>query len=216
MENYIQELNADLAETERLMRSFLPTTSGFEELLSLYLLYRKHNHTDAIIEYAEAVIKSGEGMDKLLADAKELERRVTGCQRLYVENRETFDSIDNDALFKAHIRPYREAEQAEMEIATRLWREYSDLSNRLDYLAIDSDEYKDMDEKCDAVKAEYDLHHAKVNGLHEALDNETRRCSAALTFTLEDLSLVFHYMQGISRSIIDTVTGQKGGQAWKS
>ena len=119
MENYIQELNADLAETERLMRSFLPTPSGFEELLSLYLLYRKHNHTDAIIEYAESVIKSGEGMDRLLADAKELERRVTGCQRLYVENREAFDSIDNDTLFKAHIRPYREAEQAEIEIATR-------------------------------------------------------------------------------------------------
>lgn len=75
---------------------------------------------------------------------------------------------------------------------------------------MDSDEFKTKDEQRDAVKAEYDIHHAKVNELHSAYDNEVKRCSGALIFSLEDLSIVFYYMKGIAQSIIDTITKAKG------
>ncbi len=70
MDNYIQTLNADLARMKELMRSLLPTPSCFEDLLSLYILYKEYNHTDTIIDYAKSVIDSGEDIDQLLADAK--------------------------------------------------------------------------------------------------------------------------------------------------
>ena len=210
MDNYIQTLNADLARMEELMKSLLVTPSDFETFLSLYLLYKEHQHTNTLIDYAEAVLKSGEGIEQLLAEATELNQLVTKCNRLYTDNQEAFDSIDNDALFEAHIKPFRDAEKAEADIAAPLWKEYQRLSNRLDYLAGDSDEFKEIEVKCDAVKAEYDLHHAKVEELHTAWRNEVKRCSAALTFKIEDLSLVFIYMQRISKSIIDTVTKAKG------
>ena len=210
MDNYIQTLNAGLARIEELMKSLLVTPSDFENFLSLYLLYKEHQHTNALIDYAEGVLKSGEGIDRLLADATELNQLVTRCNQLYTDNQEAFDSIDNDALFEAHIKPFRDDEKAEADIAAPLWKEYQRLSNRLDYLDNGSDEFKELVLKCDAVKAKYDIHHAKVNELHRLYNDEVKRCSAALSFTLEDLSVLFFYIQRISRTIIDTITKTQG------
>ena len=210
MDNYIQTLNAGLARIEELMKSLLVTPSDFENFLSLYLLYIEYQHTNALIDYAEGVLKSGEGIDRLLADATELNQLVTRCNQLYTGNLEAFDNIDNDALFEAHIKPFRDAEKAEADIAAPLWKEYQRLSNRLDYLDNGSDEFKELVLKCDAVKAKYDIHHAKVNELHRLYNDEVKRCSAALSFTLEDLSVLFFYIQRISRTIIDTITKTQG------
>lgn len=210
MDNYIQTLNADLTRMKELMRSLLPTPSSFEDLLSLYILYKEYNHTDFIIDYAKAVIDSGEGIDQLLADAMELNQQVTDCCQLYKSNQQAFDAIDSLSLFKAYIKPFQDAEQAEIDIATPLWQEYQRLSNRLDYLDNDSDEFKQMDAQCDAVKAEYDIHHARVNELHRICDEEIRRCSGVMSFTLEDLSILFFYMQRISQTIIDTINKPQG------
>ena len=210
MDNYIQTLNAGLARIEELMKSLLVTPSDFENFLSLYLLYKEHQHTNALIDYAEGVLKSGEGIDRLLADATELNQLVTRCNQLYTGNQKAFDNIDNDALFEAHIKPFRDAEKAEADIAAPLWKEYQRLSNRLDYLDNGSDEFKELVLKCDAVKAKYDIHHAKVNELHRLYNDEVKRCSAALSFTLEDLSVLFFYIQRISRTIIDTITKTQG------
>ena len=210
MDNYIQTLNAGLARIEELMKSLLVTPSDFENFLSLYLLYIEYQHTNALIDYAEGVLKSGEGIDRLLADATELNQLVTRCNQLYTGNQKAFDNIDNDALFEAHIKPFRDAEKAEADIAAPLWKEYQRLSNRLDYLDNGSDEFKELVLKCDAVKAKYDIHHAKVNELHRIYNDEVKRCSAALSFTLEDLSVLFFYIQRISRTIIDTITKTQG------
>ena len=210
MDNYIQTLNAGLARIEELMKSLLVTPSDFENFLSLYLLYIEYQHTNALIDYAEGVLKSGEGIDRLLADATELNQLVTRCNQLYTGNQKAFDNIDNDALFEAHIKPFRDAEKAEADIAAPLWKEYQRLSNRLDYLDNGSDEFKELVLKCDAVKAKYDIHHAKVNELHRLYNEEIKRCSAALPFTLEDLSVLFFYIQRISRTIIDTITKTQG------
>ena len=210
MDNYIQTLNAGLARIEELMKSLLVTPSDFENFLSLYLLYIEYQHTNALIDYAEGVLKSGEGIDRLLADATELNQLVTRCNQLYTGNQKAFDNIDNDALFEAHIKPFRDAEKAEADIAAPLWKEYQRLSNRLDYLDNGSDEFKELVLKCDAVKAKYDIHHAKVNELHRLYNDEVKRCSAALSFTLEDLSVLFFYIQRISRTIVDTITKTQG------
>ena len=216
MDNYIQTLNADLARMKELMKSLLVTPSDFETFLSLYLLYKEYQHTNNMIDYAEGVLRSGEGIDQLLAEATELNQLVTRCNQLYTDNQEAFDNIDNDALFEAHIKPFRDAKKAEADIATPLWKEYQRLSNRLDYLDNDSDDFKELAPECDAVKAKYDIHHAKVNELHRKYNDEVKRCSAALSFTFEDLSVLFFYMQRISQSIIDTITNPQGEQVWQN
>ena len=99
MDNYIQTLNAGLARMEELMKSLLVTPTDFETLLSLYLLYKEHQHTNALIDYAEGVLKSGEGIDQLLADATELNQLVTRCNQLYTDNHPICASIIIDTSF---------------------------------------------------------------------------------------------------------------------
>lgn len=210
MNSYIQTLHADLVKCEELMRSLLLTTSDYEQLLALYLLYKKHQHTNALIDYANEVLKSGQDLDQLLTNAQALNELVMKCYQLYRGNQQAFDSIDNDFLFAAHIKPFQDAEKAEAEIATSLWKKYQSLSNRLDYIDRETDEFRETDAKCDAIKADYDKHHAKVDGLHKVWHQEVKRCTVALTFKLEDLSLVFFYLQRITRSIIDTLTKVRG------
>ena len=50
MDNYIQTLNADLAKMEELMKSLLVTPTDFKTLLSLYLIYKEHQHTNTLID----------------------------------------------------------------------------------------------------------------------------------------------------------------------
>lgn len=185
-------------------------SSDYEQLLALYLIYKKHQHTNTLIDYADGVLKSDQGLDQLLTDAQALNEQIAKGCLLYQDNRQAFDSIDNDSLFAAHIKPFQNAEEAEVEIATSLWKEYQSLSNRLDYLDRETDEFREMDAKCDDIKADYDKHHAKVDEVHEVWHQEVKRCAVALAFKLEDLSLVFFYLQRITRSIIDTLTKAKG------
>lgn len=210
MNSYIQTLLADLAKCEALMSSILSTPSDYEQLLALYLLYKKHQHTNTLIDYADEVMKSGKGLAQLLTDTKALNEQVLKCYQLYADNQQAFDSIDNDSLFTAHIKPFQDAETAEVEIATSLWKEYQSLSNRLDYIDRETDEFREMDAKCDVIKADYDKHHAKVDELHDTWRQEVKRCTVALSFKLEDLSLVFFYLQRISQSIIVTLTNAQG------
>lgn len=216
MDNYIQTLNAGLARMKELMRCLLPNPSDFEDILSLYKLYKEYNHTDSIIDYAKAVIDSDEGFDQLLADVGELNQLVTDCIQLYRTHQQAFDSIDSHSIFEAHIKPFHDAEKAEADLATPFWKEYQQLSNRLDYLDNDSAEFKELEPKCGAVKAEYDIHHAKINELHRIYNDEVKRCAVALSFTLEDLAVLFFYMQRISQTIIDTITKPQGEQTWQN
>ena len=210
MNNYIQILNADLVRIEELMRLMLPTPSDYELLLSLYHLYMKHQNTNVLIDYADSVLKSGESSDQLLEDARELNRLATGCYQLYTDNHQSFDYIDNDSLLHAHMKPFDEAEKSEAAIAAQLWKEYQHLSNRLDFTNHEDEMFMELEAKCDDTKSRYDTHQARVKELHERWQNELNRCTAALLFRLEDLSLVLIYMQRISQSIIDTIIKPKG------
>lgn len=212
MSNYIQSLLAELTKIEEQMKMLLPAPSCYEDLLSLYILYKECQHTNAIIDYADAVLQSGEAeeLTQLLEDAKALNQKAAECYQLYLDSQQAFDAIDNNALIQAHIKPFLDAEEAEAKTALPFWKEYQHLSNRLDYVTFESEEYNEMLSRCDAAKAAYDTHHAKVDELYEKRRKEENRCTVALMFKVEDLSLVFIYMQRIAQSIIETITKEKG------
>ena len=47
-------------------------------------------------------------------------------------------------------------------VSTKLWKEHSAISDRIDFLPLDSDEYKTLHTECDAKKAEYEAAHIKA------------------------------------------------------
>ena len=51
----------------------------------------------------------------------------------------------------------------------RYWKRYCDLNNRLDYLPLDSKEYKEVENECKAAKTEHDEKQKEVKKLMEDL-----------------------------------------------
>lgn len=75
-------------------------------------------------------------------------------------------SVDFEYLFEANLKPFEAKYKEAKDVATGLWREYSAMSNRLDFLPLDSEDYKSLDILCDAKKAEYNTAHAQTDRLY--------------------------------------------------
>ena len=65
-------------------------------------------------------------------------------------------AVDFETLFEEYLKPFELRYEEAKAAATELWRKYSALNNRLDFLPLDSEEYMKLSDECDAKKAEYD------------------------------------------------------------
>ena len=118
-------------------------------------------------------------------------------------------SVDFESIFKEHLKPYEAKYEEAKEIATGLWREYSAMSNRLDYLPLDSEEYKSLDPVCDVKKAEYDTAHAQTNLLYNEWQQELQRTICVHCFKPMFLTVLVERLKGISESIISDIRRMK-------
>ena len=118
-------------------------------------------------------------------------------------------SVDFESLFEANLRPFESRYGEAKDVATGLWREYSAMSNRLDFLPLDSEDYKSLAPLCDAKKMEYDTAHARVNLLYNELQQERNRTFCVYCFKPMFLSVLVERLKGISESIISDIRRMK-------
>lgn len=83
------------------------------------------------------------------------------------------------------------------------------MSNRLDFLPLDSEDYKSLAPLCDAKKMEYDTAHARVNLLYNELQQERNRTFCVYCFKPMFLSVLVERLKGISESIISDIRRMK-------
>ncbi|MEO3606103.1 hypothetical protein ABG853_25105, partial [Phocaeicola vulgatus] len=89
---------------------------------------------------------------------------------------------------------------------------YSAMSNRLDFLPLDSEEYKSLDAECSAAKAEYDEVHAHANLLYEEWQQERDRYFCVWCFKPVFLDVLVERLKGIAGSIISDIGRMKEGK----
>ncbi len=83
------------------------------------------------------------------------------------------------------------------------------MSNRLDFLPPDSEEYKSVDAGCDAAKAEYDKAHARVNLLYNEWQQERDRYFCVYCFKPMFLDVLVERLKGIAESIMSDISRMK-------
>ncbi len=118
-------------------------------------------------------------------------------------------SVDFENLFDANLRPFELRYEEAKDVATGLWREYSAMSNRLDFQPLDSEDYKSLDTLCDAKKAEYDTAHAQTAQLYKEWQQERDRTFCVYCFKPMFLSVLVERLKGISESIISDIKRMK-------
>lgn len=109
----------------------------FEEADTLASFYRDFNDTTGLIMEANRLVNSD--IDGLSAFAISLSSEV---ETYLSTDKSKFATVDFEVIFDSHIKPYEERYNTVKDISTALWREYSAMNNRLDYLPVDSEDYK--------------------------------------------------------------------------
>lgn len=86
------------------------------------------------------------------------------------------------------------------------------MSNRLDFLPMDSEEYRTLDVECDAAKAEYDKARAHANLLYKEWQQERDRYFCVWCFKPVFLDVLVERLKGIAGSIISDIGRMKEGK----
>ncbi len=193
----IAEITTRLQSVNNILSSCSNGGLSFDDALTLGAFYRDYSNTNSLIETAEK--EAVKNADKLLSDTVSLLSEIEKFSAVRVAN---IQSVDFERLFEQHVKPFEERYEAAKAISTKLWQEYSAISSRLDFLPLDSDEYKTLNAECDAKKSEYEAAHIKTETAHNEWRAEQQRCFCVYTFKPLHLKVLIARLKGISESII--------------
>ena len=166
----IQQITQRLQEVNNLLATCKQDSITFEQALLLSLFYKDFNETNQIVTETAAMFH--DDATQLMDISSSL---FSEAERFLSLDVAVLQSVDFESLFEANLRPFESRYGEAKDVATGLWREYSAMSNRLDFLSLNSEEYKSLDPLCDAKKVEYDTAHARVNLLYNELQQERDR-----------------------------------------
>lgn len=177
---------------------------SFDEALCLSLFYRDFKDTNALVEEAESL--AGKDAARLHGLALSL---LSETGRYLSLDKSAVSGTDYEILFESHLKPFEEKFNEAKVVAARLWREYSDKGNRLDYLPMDSDEYESLDAECSKAKGEYDHAHAVADLLYKEWTRERDRCFCVWCFKPVFMEVLASRLRGIAESIVNDLEGIK-------
>ena len=176
----------------------------FADKLQLAQLCDELRDTNAIIECAEQEAKTN--IHQLQEDAKAMKEEAESIAQAIADNKQQIANIDCKAECDAYLHPFESAYNDAMQRATALWQEYTAISNRLDMMDMQSEEYKTLNAYCDAKKAEYDKAHAEVESFHAKYDAERRRIAKLYYFDITIVELLISKIRQIAEAIIKDIT----------
>ncbi|WP_279089086.1 hypothetical protein [Alistipes putredinis] len=203
----IDQISRRLHEVNALLATRVQGGLSFEQALPPSLFYRDFSDTNRIIGETEALAKKD--AEQLMNFSSSLLSEIETYLSL---DRTLLQAADFEALFEEHLKPFELRYEEAKVIATKLWGEYSAMSNRLDFLPLDSEEYRSLDAECGAVKAKYDGAHAHANLLYKEWVQERDRNFCVWCFKPMFLDVLVERLQGIAGSIISDIRRMKEGE----
>lgn len=170
---------------------------SFADALSIVEIYDEMPEPNSLIDEAEEMAAS---------DIDVLEKSVMKLK----EESERFSSVGMPMLkevdFKAIAQNYSHTfydryQKAEKEL-TAYWRAYCQLNNRLDYLALDSQEYIETEKRCEEAKAEHDERQKAVRELYTEYEQANIESAPVFRFRADFLEAVIVRYHDIAIAIL--------------
>ncbi len=196
----ILQITQRLQEVNTLLATCQQNDISFEQALLLSQFYRDFNDTNRIV--TEVTAMSQGDVKQLTSISLSL---FSEAERFLSIDIAGLQSVNFSAIFEEHLKPFESRYEEAKGISTGLWQVYSAMSNRLDFLPLDSDEYKALDPLCDAKKAEYDAAHAQTDRLYNEWEQERDRTFCVFCFKPMFLSVLVERLKGISGSIVSDI-----------
>lgn len=200
----IQQITQRLSEVNTLLTTCRQDDFSFGQALSLSLFYRDFSDTNSLVSEATGLAKENPGQLSELSTSL-----ISEADRYLSLDRTQLQAVDFETLFEEHLKPFEHRYEKAKATATILWQNYSAMSNRLDFLPPDSEEYKSLDAECDAAKVEYDKTHARVNLLYDEWQQERDRYFCVYCFKPMFLDVLVERLKGIAESIMADISRMK-------
>lgn len=203
----IQQIIQRLSEVNTLLTTCRQDDFSFAQALTSSLFYRDFSDTNSLVGGATRLAKENPGQLSELSSSL-----ISEADRYLSLDRSALQTVDFKAVFEEHLRPFEHRYEEAKATATILWQNYSAMSNRLDFLPLDSEEYNSLDAECDAAKAEYDKAHARVNLLYNEWQQERDRYFCVYCFKPMFLDVLVERLKGIAESIMADISRMKEGE----
>ena len=203
----IRQITQRLHEVNTLLATYGQGVLSFEQVLPPSLFYQDFNDTNLLVKEAACLIKENPG--QLLDFSSSL---LSETNKFLSLDRTPLQTVDFEFLFEKHLEPFELRYEKAKTVAAELWRKYSAMSGRLDFLPLDSEEYRSLDAKCGAAKAKYDGAHAHANLLYIEWVQERDRNFSVYCFKPMFLDVLVERLQGIAGSIISDIRRMKEGE----
>lgn len=170
---------------------------SFEDALSIVKLYDKMPEPNSLIDEAEELaVFDIEALEKSVIKIKEESERFlsVGMPRL--------KDVDFKAIARSYPRPfYDRFHKAEVELNS-YWKVYCQLNNQLDYLELDSEEYRDAEKRCEEAKAEHDERQSVVRELYAEYEQANKESTPVFRFRADFLEAVIVRYHDIASAIL--------------
>ena len=190
---YIAEITERLLEVNRLLLKYIKDTElTFEENLVFSGFYHDYKDINSIINSAEKELNDSPAI--LMEQAKALSAAASDFLATYESHEDIFGSYNPQPVCDRHIKPLEKEYDSIAYAASQLWKRYSQMSVRMDYLNPEDDDYK-----------RYEAEKAKSDETYRFYTAEREKTAKLYFFEMIYLEMLVVRMKRIADSIIKDI-----------
>lgn len=173
---------------------------SFENVLSIEKFYDEMPEPNNLIDEAEEMAASGiDALEKSVMKLKEESERFLSVGMPMLKD------VDFKAIAQSYPRPfYDRFHKAEVELNS-YWKVYCQLNNQLDYLDLDSEEYRDAEKRCEEAKARHDERQKEVSRLYAEYEQANRDSAPVFRIRADFLEAVIIRYRDIAIAILTDI-----------
>ena len=206
----LNTIASDLHAVSALLQKYAEEKSlSYEQGLVLSSFYVSYKDTNAIIRYVQD--QPEQNADQLLKDARLLHESALALLEAYEQNEAILLLYDPKPICDEHLQPFELQDQESQRKSVQLWRKYTELSNRLDYMSVDAPEFAELDKECDAAKEAYDTASTQTRQFSDRLQEERKKTASLYYFDMTCLEILVLRLERIASSLISDLENLKKG-----
>ena len=196
MNNTIYKLSLELQRINKTLTSCSDDSLSFDDWYEIAQFYYGWQNTNRLIDEAERL--SEENPEQL----KEVARTLKEESAKLIDFLYSIDNPDFNEIAKTHYTLFYNRFKKAADELNPYWKRYCELNNRLDYLPLDSKEYKEVEDECEAPKTEHDERQKEVKRLNEEYQTELKRAGDLSGLKIPYLIAIVSKINIIAESII--------------
>ena len=196
MDNPISKLIERIKEVNEILASRSDSMLYFEDWYKISQLYFEFQNTNRLIDEAERLAEENP------IQLKDLAGLLKEKSAHLIDNLKRIKDVDFISIADKQTSLFYDRFQKAADELNPYWKRYCELNNRLDYLPLESEEYKAVEKECEAAKSEHDERQKEVKKLYADYQKEQKKAADLYALKIPYLIAVVSKINLIAGSII--------------